>query len=61
VTTNVALFVLAAVLERLRGAKGLFAYELGVIRVALGEQDQAFRWFKRAIQKRIGLDCVSAR
>jgi hypothetical protein len=41
-------------LERLRGAKGLFAYELGVIRAALGEQDQAFRWFKRAIQERSG-------
>src|SRR5512145_1204715 len=41
-------------LERLRGDKGLFAYELGVIRAALGEQDQAFRWFKRAIQERSG-------
>jgi tetratricopeptide (TPR) repeat protein len=41
-------------LERLRGAKGLFAYELGVIRAALGEQDQAFRWFRCAIQERSG-------
>jgi hypothetical protein len=41
-------------LERLRGAKGLFAYELGVIRAALGERDQAFRWLERAIQERSG-------
>jgi hypothetical protein len=41
-------------LERLRGAKGLFAYELGVIRAALGDQDRAFRWFQRAIEERSG-------
>jgi adenylate cyclase len=41
-------------LERLRGDKGLFAYELGVIRAALGEQHQAFRWFRRAVQERSG-------
>jgi TolB-like protein/Tfp pilus assembly protein PilF len=41
-------------LERLRGDKGLFAYELGVIRAALGERDQAFEWFRRAVQERSG-------
>ena len=41
-------------LERLRGDKGLFAYELGVIRAALGEQDRAFSWFRRAMQERSG-------
>jgi hypothetical protein len=41
-------------LEQLRGDKGLFAYELGVIRAALGEHDQAFRWFRRAVQERSG-------
>jgi TolB-like protein/tetratricopeptide (TPR) repeat protein len=41
-------------LERLRGEQGLFAYELGVIRAALGEHDQAFRWFQRAVQERSG-------
>jgi TolB-like protein len=41
-------------LERLRGDKGLFAYELGVIRAALGELDQAFVWFDRAVTERSG-------
>jgi tetratricopeptide (TPR) repeat protein len=41
-------------LERLRGDKGLFPYELGVIRSALGEHDQAFEWFQRAVQERSG-------
>jgi tetratricopeptide (TPR) repeat protein len=41
-------------LERLRGNKGLFAYELGVIRAALGEHDDAFKWFTRAVQERSG-------
>jgi tetratricopeptide (TPR) repeat protein len=41
-------------LERLRGDKGLFAYELGVIRAALGEHDQALTWFERAVQERSG-------
>ena len=44
----------AADLERLRGDKGLFAYELGVIRAALGEVDQAFAWFDRAVTERSG-------
>ena len=41
-------------LERLRADKGLFAYELGVIRGALGDHDEAFRWFRRAVQERSG-------
>jgi TolB-like protein len=41
-------------LERSRGDKGLFAYELGVIRAALGERDRAFRWFRRAVEERSG-------
>jgi hypothetical protein len=41
-------------LERLRGDRVLFAYELGIIRAALGEHDQAFRWFGRAVQGRSG-------
>ena len=45
---------IAKELERLRGAQGLFAYELGVIHAALGEHDRAHRWLKRAIQERSG-------
>jgi tetratricopeptide (TPR) repeat protein len=45
---------IAADLERLRGDKGLFAYELGVVRAALGDLDHAFRWFTRAVQERSG-------
>ncbi len=41
-------------LERLRADKGLFAYELGVIRAALGERDQAFTWLERAVKERSG-------
>lgn len=41
-------------LERLRGTKGLFAYELGVIHAALGDRDQAFDWFTRAVNERSG-------
>ena len=41
-------------LERVRGGTGLFAYELGVIRAALGEVDQAFEWFGRAVKERSG-------
>ncbi|HET7699037.1 MAG TPA: winged helix-turn-helix domain-containing protein [Vicinamibacterales bacterium] len=44
----------ASDLERLRGDKGLFAYELGVIRAALDEVDAAFEWFDRAVQERSG-------
>lgn len=41
-------------LERLRGSKGLFAYEIGVIHAALGDTDDAFRWLARAVQERSG-------
>jgi tetratricopeptide (TPR) repeat protein len=44
----------AAALETLRGEKGLFAYELGVIHAALGERDTAFEWLSRAVQERSG-------
>jgi serine/threonine-protein kinase len=45
---------IATELDRLRGDKGLFAYELGVIQAALGEQQQAFTWLARARQERSG-------
>lgn len=38
----------------MRGDKGLFAYELGVIRAALGDHDHAFKWFTRAVHERSG-------
>ena len=41
-------------LERLRADKGLFAYELGVIHAALGDDDRAFAWFTRAVEERSG-------
>jgi len=41
-------------LERRRGDKGLFAYELGVIRAGLGDRDEAFKWFTRAVRERSG-------
>jgi TolB-like protein/Tfp pilus assembly protein PilF len=41
-------------LEGMRGDKGLFAYEIGVIRAALGDHDEAFRWLSRAVQERSG-------
>jgi TolB-like protein/Tfp pilus assembly protein PilF len=41
-------------LERLRGDKGLFAYEIGVIHAALGQKDDAFRWLSSAVQERSG-------
>lgn len=41
-------------LERSRGDKGLFAYEIGVIHAALGQHDNAFDWFSRAVQERSG-------
>ena len=41
-------------LERLRANKGLFAYELGVIHAALGDDDRAFTWFTRAVEERSG-------
>jgi TolB-like protein/tetratricopeptide (TPR) repeat protein len=41
-------------LERLRGDKGLFAYELGVISAALGDHGHAFEWLTRAVHERSG-------
>jgi hypothetical protein len=44
----------AGELQRLRAGKGLFAYELGVIHAALGDDDYAFRWLSQAVQERSG-------
>jgi serine/threonine-protein kinase len=41
-------------LRRLRGRKGLFAYEIGIINAALGNLDAAFKWFGRAVEDRSG-------
>jgi TolB-like protein/tetratricopeptide (TPR) repeat protein len=41
-------------LERLRGEKGLFAYEIGVIHATLGDNDHAYTWLRRAVQERSG-------
>jgi tetratricopeptide (TPR) repeat protein len=41
-------------LQQARGDKGLFAYELGVIHAALGENEQGFEWLGRAVQERSG-------
>ena len=41
-------------LQRLRGDKGLFAYEVGVIHAALGQADDAFQWLAKAVEERSG-------
>jgi len=41
-------------LERLRGDKGLFAYEIGVIHATLGDREKAHTWLTRAVQERSG-------
>jgi TolB-like protein/Tfp pilus assembly protein PilF len=41
-------------LRRLRGQKGIFAYEVGVIHAGLGDRDAAFKWFSRAVGERSG-------
>jgi tetratricopeptide (TPR) repeat protein len=41
-------------LQRMRGDKGLLAYELGIIHAALGDEDQAFKWLALAVQERSG-------
>jgi tetratricopeptide (TPR) repeat protein len=41
-------------LLQLRSSKGLFAYELGAIYAALGDHDEAFEWFTRAVGERSG-------
>ena len=45
---------IARELERLRGDKGLFAYEIGLIHATLGDDHQAFAWLTRAVQERSG-------
>jgi TolB-like protein/Tfp pilus assembly protein PilF len=49
-----AALVIVRDLERLRGNKGLFAYEIGVICAALGDAEEAFRWLSLAVQERSG-------
>jgi TolB-like protein/tetratricopeptide (TPR) repeat protein len=41
-------------LQRRRGDKGLFAYELAVIHAALGDQDAGFKWLALAVEERSG-------
>ena len=41
-------------LERSRGDKGLFAYELAIIHEALGHREQTLKWLQRAIDERSG-------
>lgn len=45
---------IARELERLRGDKGLFAYEIAVIHAALGDDEKAYGWLMRAVQERSG-------
>jgi hypothetical protein len=41
-------------LRRLRGRKGMFAYEVGMIYAGLVDRDAAFEWFTRAVRERSG-------
>jgi tetratricopeptide (TPR) repeat protein len=41
-------------LRRLRGKKGMFAYEIGIIHAGLGERDAALEWLTRAVRERSG-------
>ena len=41
-------------LKRMRGGNGIFAYELGIIYAAMGDDEQAFEWLARAVQERSG-------
>jgi TolB-like protein/Flp pilus assembly protein TadD len=41
-------------LRKMRGRRGLFAYEIAVIHAALDDLDTAFDWFTRAAQERSG-------
>jgi hypothetical protein len=41
-------------LDRLRGDNGLFAYEIGLIHAALGDDEKALLWLARAVQERSG-------
>ena len=49
-----AALVVVRDLERLRGDKGLFAYEIGVIHGSLDGMDEALRWLSRAGEERSG-------
>ena len=49
-----AALVVVRDLERLRGDKGLFAYEIGVIHASLDDMDEAFRWLSRSVEERSG-------
>ena len=41
-------------LKRMRGDKGIFAYELALIHAALGDAERAFQWLERAVDERSG-------
>ena len=41
-------------LKRMRGDKGIFAYELGIIHAGMGDVERAFQWLERAVQERSG-------
>ena len=41
-------------LHQLRGRKGLFSYEIGIVYAVLGNLDEAFKWLTRAVQERSG-------
>jgi len=41
-------------LRRMRGRKGLFAYEIAIIHAALDDLESAFDWFTRAVKERSG-------
>jgi TolB-like protein/Tfp pilus assembly protein PilF len=45
---------IARELERLRGERGLFAYEIGLIHATLGDEDKALGWLARAVNERSG-------
>ena len=45
---------IARELERFRGDRGLFAYEIAVIHATLGDDEKAFRWLTRAVKERSG-------
>jgi TolB-like protein/Tfp pilus assembly protein PilF len=45
---------IARELERLRGDKGLFAYEIGLIHATLSDDEKAYAWLGRAVEERSG-------
>src|SRR5918996_1389879 len=49
-------------LERLRGDKGLFSYEIGLIHAALGDHERTLVWLARAVQERSGwIACATSK